>query len=232
MPEGHRGYDCVLALDVGGTALKAALVGRDLALVPERRRTTPRAEGADAVVDAMTETLCGFARRAASLDLTVRRAGVVVPGVVDEQRRTVLHSANLRRHDLPLADLLEARTRLPVTLGHDVRAAGAAECALGARAVVVSSGPDGLQALTPDGGRRAAPPERLVGNPTGAGDAGVAALATGLADGRRRPDILREAVALSAAAVPCSVASDFDAATCRRTRPDVSVEAIHAPHPH
>ncbi|MDH6228839.1 1-phosphofructokinase family hexose kinase [Streptomyces sp. MJP52] len=104
--------------------------------------------------------------------------------------------------------------------------------ALGARAVVVSSGPDGLHALTPDGGWRAAPPERLAGNPTGAGDACVAALAAGLADGRRWPDVLREAVALSAAAVPCPVAGDFDAATRRRIRPAVSVEDLHAPHPH
>ncbi|MEQ8145259.1 1-phosphofructokinase family hexose kinase [Streptomyces sp. OP7] len=104
--------------------------------------------------------------------------------------------------------------------------------ALGARSVVVSSGPDGLLADTPDGRLRAAPPERLAGNPTGAGDACVAALAAGLAGGAGWPAVLREAVALSAAAVACPVAGDVDAAAHRRFRTAVIVEELHAPQSH
>ncbi|MFF0362297.1 1-phosphofructokinase family hexose kinase [Streptomyces sp. NA02536] len=114
----------------------------------------------------------------------------------------------------------------------DVAGAAARLRALGAGTVVVSSGPDGLYAVTPDGAWRAAPPERLAGNPTGAGDACVAALAAGLADGRRPPGVLREAVALSAAAVPRPVAGDVDADLYRRFRTAVTVEDIHAAHPH
>lgn len=91
---------------------------------------------------------------------------------------------------------------LAAVTGHPDLAAGAAELrALGARTVVASSGPDGLHAITPDGSWRATPPEHLAGNPTGAGDACVAALAAGLATATPWPDTLREAVALSAAAV-------------------------------
>ncbi|MFJ4682459.1 1-phosphofructokinase family hexose kinase [Streptomyces sp. NPDC088789] len=101
----------------------------------------------------------------------------------------------------------------------------------GARAVVASAGPDGLYAVTPDGAWRAVPPEQLAGNPTGAGDACVAALASGLEAGLAWPDILRTAVALSAAAVPCPVAGEVDAAVHRRLLPKVHVEKADPTHP-
>lgn len=119
-----------------------------------------------------------------------------------------------------------------VTGRKDVASAAAELRALGARAVVASCGPDGVHAVTPRGAWRAAPPEQLAGNPTGAGDACVAALAAGLATGAPWSAILREAVALSAAAVPCPMAGDIDAATHRRFRTTVSVEEVHATHAH
>jgi tagatose 6-phosphate kinase len=97
--------------------------------------------------------------------------------------------------------------------------------ALGARAVVVSRGPRGLLALTPDGAWQATPPERLAGNPTGAGDACVAALARGLRDATPWPDLLADAVALSAAAVAAPVAGAIDHDTYRRLRSAVQVRS-------
>ncbi|MBA0053902.1 1-phosphofructokinase family hexose kinase [Streptomyces sp. AJS327] len=80
----------------------------------------------------------------------------------------------------------------------------------GAGAVAASLGPDGMLLLTPDGGWRAAPPERLAGNPTGAGDSAVAGLLSGLADGLPWPLRLARAVALSAATVRAPAAGEFD----------------------
>lgn len=82
----------------------------------------------------------------------------------------------------------------------------------GARAVVVSDGPRGLYADTPDGRWRAVPPEVRGGNPTGAGDAAVAALALGLALGWDWPRTLVRAAALSAAAVRHPLAGQIDPA--------------------
>ncbi|MGI5447404.1 1-phosphofructokinase family hexose kinase [Streptomyces sp. CA-243310] len=96
----------------------------------------------------------------------------------------------------------------------------------GARSVVTSVGPDGLHANTPEGAWRAVPPERLSGNPTGAGDACVASIAAGLEAGSAWPDILRAAVSLSAAAVPCQAAGDVDAAVHRRFLSAVQVEEV------
>jgi 1-phosphofructokinase family hexose kinase len=95
--------------------------------------------------------------------------------------------------------------------------------ALGPRAAVVSRGAAGLLAVTGAGRWQAAPPERVRGNPTGAGDACVAALARGLRDGAGWPELLADAVALSAAAVAAPVAGAADLATYRRLRSRVVV---------
>ncbi|MEX0171212.1 ROK family protein [Streptomyces sp. LMG1-1-1.1] len=126
------GPDCVIALDVGGTGMKGALLDRDLNALYTVRRATPRRAGPEAVVAEIAAVLRGLDESAAVRTLTVRGAGVVVPGIVDEETRTAVHSVNLGWRDLPLAAVLEEATGLPVTLGHDVRAGGAAECRLGA----------------------------------------------------------------------------------------------------
>ncbi|WP_432143593.1 1-phosphofructokinase family hexose kinase [Streptomyces sp. bgisy084] len=83
----------------------------------------------------------------------------------------------------------------------------------GAHAVAASLGPDGMLAVTADGIWQAAPPRRIAGNPTGAGDSAVAGLLSGLVEELPWPDRLTRAVALSAATVRAPAAGEFDAAT-------------------
>lgn len=83
----------------------------------------------------------------------------------------------------------------------------------GAHAVVASLGAEGLCALTPEGEWRAPAPDRLRGNPTGAGDSAVAGLLSGHVDHLPWPQRLARAVALSAATVVSPVAGEFDAPT-------------------
>lgn len=90
---------------------------------------------------------------------------------------------------------------LRATGASDVRRAAESARALGARRVVVSRGPEGLLALESDESWSARPPALTPVNPTGAGDAAVAALAVGLLAGEAWPALLRRAVAWSAAAV-------------------------------
>ena len=97
---------------------------------------------------------------------------------------------------------------------------------LGAGAVVVSLGEDGLLAVDSTGAWRARLPHPVVGNPTGAGDALVAALARGIARGQAWPELLRDGVALSAAAVLHPVAGGVDLEARYRFEPEVIVEGI------
>jgi fructose-1-phosphate kinase PfkB-like protein len=98
----------------------------------------------------------------------------------------------------------------------------------GAGAVVASRGADGLIAVTPEGCWSARPPERVEGNPTGAGDAAVAALTAGLVTGAPWPRRLA-AAAVSAAAVHSPLAGSFDEQAYHRYLKAVSVEALDGP---
>ncbi|MFJ6562795.1 1-phosphofructokinase family hexose kinase [Streptomyces sp. NPDC091412] len=93
----------------------------------------------------------------------------------------------------------------------------------GARAVIASLGSEGLLAHTSDGLWRAAPPSRVRGNPTGAGDSAVAGLLAGLVEQLPWPNRLSRAVALSAATVLCPVAGEFDRAAYEELLGRVSV---------
>ena len=164
VPEPHDGAgECVIALDVGGTSMKGALLDRDMRPLAAVRFPTPRTAGAAAVVDAIAAALRTLVGEAAAAGLTVRGAGVVVPGIVDEERALAVYSANLGWRDLPLADVLEERTGLRVVLGHDVRAGAIAECSLaaarGARDVLFAAIGTGISAAIISDG----PPVRAGG---------------------------------------------------------------------
>jgi glucokinase len=121
----------VLAVDVGGTTVKGALV--DLTGRPLHEVTAPTFPAAPTpVADVVTGVLTELAGLAARAGLPVVGAGVVTPGIVDETTGTVGFAANLGWRDFDLREHLEKRLAVPVVVGHDVRAAGAAEALLGA----------------------------------------------------------------------------------------------------
>jgi tagatose 6-phosphate kinase len=87
-----------------------------------------------------------------------------------------------------------------------------------------------LIALTEDRAWAAVSPELIAGNPTGAGDALVAALALGTARGEPWQDVLRAGVALSAAAVASPLAGEVDQTEAARLHPGVVVEELEDGH--
>ncbi|MET0132493.1 MAG: 1-phosphofructokinase family hexose kinase [Kibdelosporangium sp.] len=99
-----------------------------------------------------------------------------------------------------------------------------ADCTNLGTPVATTLGEHGALLTTPDGTWRARPPRTVIGNPTGAGDAFTAALARGLAARTPWPQLLADAVALSAAAVCIPVAGAFDPDTYREFAELVTVE--------
>ncbi|MFG3528734.1 1-phosphofructokinase family hexose kinase [Streptomyces sp. NPDC047917] len=158
----------------------------------------------------------------AELVRSARTAGV--PVLLDTSGEP-LRRGIAARPDLikPNADELAQLTgsREPMRATRDARRRGA-------HGVIASLGPDGMLAVTPDGVWQAAPPARVLGNPTGAGDSAVAGLLSGLVEGLSWPDRLRRAVALSTATVLSPTAGDFDRAAYEELLPRVGIEE-HAP---
>ena len=123
----------VVALDVGGTVLKGAVVAPGGCVVRELRRPTDRDRGSAAVVDTVLDVLDELvALTRSTTGAPPLGAGLVVPGRVDDRRGVAQFSANIGWTDVPLVELAEQRLGLPVGFGHDVRAGGLAELVLGA----------------------------------------------------------------------------------------------------
>ena len=127
--------DLVAAVDVGGTRIKAALVDRTCAEVVRTTVPTPPGLHEPGVLAKVLEATVGeLLAQADKQGYAVRLAacGVVVPGLVDEERGVAVFSANLGWQDLELVAPLERNLGVPVVLGHDVRAGLLAECTVGA----------------------------------------------------------------------------------------------------
>ena len=123
----------VIALDVGGTGMKAALVGADGTLLHEDRRPTGRERGPAAVVAGILDFATGLREHGVEqFGESALAAGVAVPGIVDEARGVAAYAANLGWRDVPLRRLLATALGIPVALGHDVRTGGLAEGRVGA----------------------------------------------------------------------------------------------------
>jgi tagatose 6-phosphate kinase len=168
----------------------------------------------------------GFdARFHARLATIALEAGV--PAVVDTSGEALKHAASV-----PGAVLAPNAAELAQLTGRACH--GPAEAIDAARtllegpplAVVVTLGEDGLAAITRNGIWRGCLAERLAGNPTGAGDAAAAALIAGLAAAASWPEIVREAVALSAAAVLSPVAGEVAPADIARLRSQAVVTEV------
>ena len=100
----------------------------------------------------------------------------------------------------------------------------------GVAGVVATRGAAGMVAVTPEGAWVARLDEALTGNPTGAGDAAAAGVMRGLAVGDVAwPDLLRDAVAMSAAAVLAPVAGQLDVDVYGALKPRVSISILGAP---
>jgi len=189
----------ILAIDFGGTQIRAALITPDLAVHARRAVATRDEEGVDAVV----ARICAVAAEvradapAAGLSDPIA-AGISAPGPLDPWRGVVLEPPNLAAwHDVPIGARVSETLDLPVFVERDTNVAVQAEwrygAARGARTVVyitVSTGVgggaivDGRPLIGPDGtaGEVGHVTVELDGPRCGCGGAGhVEAIASGTA---------------------------------------------------
>ena len=128
----------ILAVDIGGTRTRAALLprsaggaGSDAGRLPEPAlapaEMPPRAPGERLPVAALLEFLSGCAAAAGAIEAI----GVSVAGVLSRDRGSVRQALNLGWADVPLRAQLGARFGCPVVLDTDSFAAACAEARLG-----------------------------------------------------------------------------------------------------
>ena len=119
----------VLALDLGGTQIRAAAILPTGERLGRRSVATPLAGGREAIYAAGAETLSAAAAELAPPRRARRVAiGISSMGPVNPWRGLVLDPPNVAPlHDAPLADEMEARLGLPAYLERDTNVAALAE---------------------------------------------------------------------------------------------------------
>lgn len=134
----------LIAIDVGGTSMKAALVPAPSGTAPSGTAGSGVGAGGEVLlseswptdrtdpVGGILDFAAHMAARAEALGRPARAAGIAVPGIVDEASGIAVRAANLGWRDVPLRHLAEERLGVPVAVGHDVRTGGLAEAVLGA----------------------------------------------------------------------------------------------------
>jgi glucokinase len=156
--------DAVLAVDVGGTRIKAHWQDAAGRRLEEWIVSTPVHDDPLETIDAIIDLTVGHALLAPSGVRPVA-IGLALPGLVDEENGLAMHSENLGWRDVDVASRFRDRTPLPVAVSQDVRAGARAEShsgsALGAAsAMFVPIGTGVGSAIVIDGVVRAGPHHR------------------------------------------------------------------------
>lgn len=130
----------VLAFDVGGTDIKAALIDERGDVRAVVRSATPIDRLGELAADQTLGAAPQIIDRLRELQLELTSAhpdvipvavSIVVPGIVDSDRGVGVFASNLGWHDAPIRDLAEAQLGLPVAFHHDIHSASSAELQLG-----------------------------------------------------------------------------------------------------
>lgn len=118
----------VIGVDLGGTAIKLGRVSLDGSCSQFLSVDTPQPSTPEAVAHAIA-----LAVEQLKQDSNCLAIGVGTPGPTDANGRIAKIAINLAGwNDVPLADWLEAKTHLPVTVANDANCAGLGEAWLGA----------------------------------------------------------------------------------------------------
>ncbi|CAA9568191.1 MAG: Glucokinase [uncultured Thermomicrobiales bacterium] len=119
-----------LAVDLGGTNVRAAAVSPGGEIVARRQLPTRVLAGLDEVLARVAEAVGAVATEAGVA--TTAPVGVVLPGVLNPATGFLTVAPNLGWRDLPIRDHLRERLGRPVTIGNDVNAGAFGEWRYGA----------------------------------------------------------------------------------------------------
>jgi glucokinase len=118
----------VIAVDLGGTNLRSALVRSDGEIFERRKESTRASDGWKHVVRRLIGQIEALRQRAAAEGIQVAAVGVGAPGVIRADQGTVVKSPNFPDwNNLPLRKLLEDALSIPVVIENDANAAALGE---------------------------------------------------------------------------------------------------------
>jgi len=123
-----------IGIDLGGTFIKYAIVSNEGKFLLEETIPSNAGTSANAVISQLELAIKNCISYAAGMEITFEGIGIATPGIVDSLGRTVLGgSDNITGWvNIPLSDLLERVSNLPVKINNDANLMGLGEQTFGA----------------------------------------------------------------------------------------------------
>jgi glucokinase len=116
-----------IGVDLGGTKMLVGVVDSQQKVLHESRESsTGKTE------DEIVETLAAELEEAREARPDVAAAGLGIPATIDHEKGVAINAVNLEITDVPLRQILEDRTKLPVFVDNDANVAALAEFLYGA----------------------------------------------------------------------------------------------------
>lgn len=123
--------DCAVAIDLGGTRFRIALIDRKGVILDRVSEPTPASAGRQAVIDRLIAETQTLLQRAGNRPIV--GLGIGIPGPVDPWTGVVSQTPNLVGwYDVPVKAILEAELGLSVQVGNDANLAAIGEHTFGA----------------------------------------------------------------------------------------------------
>jgi glucokinase len=118
----------VIAVDLGGTNIRAALCDADGHILKRTKQRTLPEQGAEAVIGRIVQSV----REVMLEGQAVRAVGVASPGPLNPFTGIVMAAPNLHWHNVPLRDELRKALNLPIEINNDANLAALGEQRYGA----------------------------------------------------------------------------------------------------
>ena len=123
----------VIAVDMGGTTLKCAVVDASCSIISSSQRPSTADRSPEEIMSNLEGAICDIMDQAWLKKESVSGIGIGLPGIVNTETGILHSAANFPQvKDFPLKKRIEERFHLPVFLGHDVDMAVLAEAHYGA----------------------------------------------------------------------------------------------------
>ena len=126
-------FECVCAVDLGGTNLRAANIDREGRIHEHVKARTPEAKQPADIVEAIASAVAHCKDGAEKRGARIQAVSVVVPGSVHSATRTIVNAPNIPAIvDFKLAEALETKLARKVLIENDANAAALGEMWQGA----------------------------------------------------------------------------------------------------
>lgn len=124
-----------IGIDLGGTSIKYALIDEEGKIIYQGMRPSQATVSADAVVDQLFKCIVDILEFISSKEgIDLKGIGIGTPGIIDDTNKIVLGGAeNIEGwENIPLARIIEEKTKLRTVLANDANAMGLGETMFGA----------------------------------------------------------------------------------------------------